>query len=582
MARTKSLIPWLAASSLLVVASGCSSLGDLSGGESGAAQGDLDSGVGKTGVEAATLQGMPKGMGSVGPAMARDARAPQDALVSNDAPSAASFSPVRIACGQSTPVTDSLGNAWSADEDYVGGTALVTSNAVSGTSSPALYSGQRYGASSTAFQYAIALRAGSYSVLLKFDESYFTGDAGTGQRLFNVSINGSAVLESFDIYAAAGNQLYTAVDKSFPVTLGSDGVITLDFDPVVQDPRVDAIEITLAGASGGEAPAPPAADASIETDAGGTAAGGSLAATKAAMLSYFASTASSGNVLSGQHWWWYGQTNPPPTVQIDAVGTQTGKYPAIFGVGFDWLGEVDAVALAEPWAAAGGIVFGGSWFDNPATGGSQTDLNIDFSQLLVTGSTTNVAWLSTLDATAAKLQALQSAGVVVMYRPFIELNGNWFWWGNQSSSQFIAVWQQVHDYFVNEKGLNNILWVYNVNAGVGNYTSYYPGDAYVDVVSFDYYGSSPATDITSTYSALATIDRPMMVAEFGCITSNSNTIEPFTCDNDLLISQLHASFPKVFAVAVWSYNWAISEQNGESALMNEPWFVSRAGLPAGL
>src|ERR1700722_17179217 len=56
------------------------------------------------------------------------------------------FRAIRIACGQTSPVTDSSGNVWSLDEDYAGGTALLTSgHAVAGTSTPAIYDGQRYG-----------------------------------------------------------------------------------------------------------------------------------------------------------------------------------------------------------------------------------------------------------------------------------------------------------------------------------------------------------------------------------------------------------------------------------------------------
>jgi len=156
---------------------------------------------------------------------------------------AGTFAPIRIVCGQTTPVTDDEGNVWSADEDYVGGTALVSPGVVAGTTSPAVYYGQRYGVSSTAFHYTIPVPPGKYSVVLKFDESYFTDDAGTGERVFNVSINGAAVLESFDIYAAAGHKLATAVDRTFDVDVGFAAAVTIDFDPVVQDPRIDAIEI---------------------------------------------------------------------------------------------------------------------------------------------------------------------------------------------------------------------------------------------------------------------------------------------------------------------------------------------------
>jgi hypothetical protein len=158
--------------------------------------------------------------------------------------SVAPFTPIRIACGQPTPITDIDANPWSADEYYVGGTALIGRGTVSGTPSPELYYGQRYGKMSTSFHYTIPLPAGSYWIHMFFSEGYYTVDGGTGEREFNVSINGSVVLSHFDIYAAAGNQLLTAVRESFPVTLADAGSVTLEFDPLLADPLIDAIEIT--------------------------------------------------------------------------------------------------------------------------------------------------------------------------------------------------------------------------------------------------------------------------------------------------------------------------------------------------
>jgi Malectin domain/GDSL-like Lipase/Acylhydrolase family len=223
------------------------------GGEGDAGLGGTDGANGRSVIHGMPLPAALDGGNAVDPAEVHDARSSLqvDSTASGagerlDAmgDSSTGVAPIRIACGQTAPVTDALGNIWSADEDYVGGTALVSTTAVSGTASPALYYGQRYGASSTPFHYTIVVPAGTYSVLLKFDETYFTGDAGTGQRLFNVSINGSAVLEDFDIYAAAGSNLFAAVDKTFTVTVGSEHVVTIELDPVVQDPRIDAIQIT--------------------------------------------------------------------------------------------------------------------------------------------------------------------------------------------------------------------------------------------------------------------------------------------------------------------------------------------------
>ena len=91
-----------------------------------------------------------------------------------------------------------------ADTDFSGGLTANNSSAIntSGVSNPApqaVYQSNRYGN----FSYAVpGLTAGkTYTVRLHFAETYWTA---TGQRIFNVSINGQQVLSNFDIIASAG------------------------------------------------------------------------------------------------------------------------------------------------------------------------------------------------------------------------------------------------------------------------------------------------------------------------------------------------------------------------------------------
>ena len=159
----------------------------------------------------------------------------------------ATFSAVRVAAGQSQPVTDAHGRRWSADADFAGGTAAVASPAVAiaGTDSPALYNGQRYG--NPVFSYAFAVPDGVYTVTLKFAETYVTGP---GMRLFGISIDGAVVEPSFDIYATAG-AANTAVDRAYQVT-ASGGTLQIDFTQgSIQLPKVDAIEIVQAAPGDG-------------------------------------------------------------------------------------------------------------------------------------------------------------------------------------------------------------------------------------------------------------------------------------------------------------------------------------------
>jgi hypothetical protein len=139
--------------------------------------------------------------------------------------------------------TDTLGNIWAADEDYSGGTqASPTANTISGALPGAadqfLYQTQRYG---NTFTYTFIVPAGSYQVTMKFAETYWTA---AGDRVFNVSINGSQVLTNFDIFKDSGGE-NIADDRVYSnITPNAGGQIVIQFGPSSADnAMVNAIQI---------------------------------------------------------------------------------------------------------------------------------------------------------------------------------------------------------------------------------------------------------------------------------------------------------------------------------------------------
>lgn len=159
---------------------------------------------------------------------------PTDTLTITPTPWVASS--YRVNAGGPTYV-DPSGNTWVADSQYSGGTAASPiSNNISNTTMQTLYQTERYG---SPFSYIFKAPAGNYQVTLKFSENYWTG---VGERVFNVSINGTTVLSNFDIFKDAGGQ-YIADDKIFN-NIVSNGAITIQFGPAsVDNAKVDAIQI---------------------------------------------------------------------------------------------------------------------------------------------------------------------------------------------------------------------------------------------------------------------------------------------------------------------------------------------------
>ncbi len=139
--------------------------------------------------------------------------------------------------------------SWAADEDYSGGntastSATIDTSLVANPAPQTVYQTERWGAST----YTIGgLTAGAnYNVNLHFAEIYWTS---TGQREFNVSINGSQVLTNFDIVAAAGGA-DKAIVKSFSTAANSSGQIVIQLTVgAVDQPKISGIDIEAASSA---------------------------------------------------------------------------------------------------------------------------------------------------------------------------------------------------------------------------------------------------------------------------------------------------------------------------------------------
>ena len=135
--------------------------------------------------------------------------------------------------------------SFTADQYFSGGTAYTNTATINlsqiTTNVPpaAVFNSERYGA----MTYTIPNRtAGSaQTVTLYFAETYLTA---AGQRLFSVSINGTSVLSSFDIYASAGGQ-NKAIARTFNTTANSSGQVVIGFTAQTENPKVNGI--TVAG-----------------------------------------------------------------------------------------------------------------------------------------------------------------------------------------------------------------------------------------------------------------------------------------------------------------------------------------------
>jgi mannan endo-1,4-beta-mannosidase len=251
--------------------------------------------------------------------------------------------------------------------------------------------------------------------------------------------------------------------------------------------------------------------------------------------------------LSGRHTL-TGQHNFPNTKDASTARTTEvyGKVPAIFGqdFGFAAPGDKDAtaarpeiVAEVERQYAAGSII-ALCWHaapptaDEPVTfrrkpGTSPTNLlasvqgrltDQQWNDLLTPGTELYNHWCAQVDVIADYLKQLQDARVPVLWRPYHEMNGNWFWWGGRPGDRGTpALYRQLFDRLVHHHKLNNLIWVWSVDRpgpNSGQFADYFPGKDCFDVAALDVYRNDFQQAYYTNLLALAH-GKPIALAEVG-------------------------------------------------------------------
>lgn len=143
----------------------------------------------------------------------------------------------------------------------------------------------------------------------------------------------------------------------------------------------------------------------------------------------------------------------------------------------------------------------------------------DWANLVTEGTVLNTRWKSWLDELVPYFQYLKARGVEVAFRPFHEINQPAFWWGGRSGATGSRkLYQLTHDYLKTTKGLDNILWVWNIQdfpTLATDVNTYSPGSSYFDVASLDFYNGDGLT--TAKYNALLSVadGKPIAIGEIG-------------------------------------------------------------------
>ncbi len=137
-----------------------------------------------------------------------------------------------------------------------------------------------------------------------------------------------------------------------------------------------------------------------------------------------------------------------------------------------------------------------SWhLRNPYTEGSAWDVSSDeVVKSIIPGGNMHekfTQWLDTLSGFFKSLRTRNGVLIPVMFRPFHEHTGNWFWWGKShcTKEDYIELWRFTVSYLRDVKKVHNLIYIYSPDwvQNENEYFERYPGDKYVDILGIDLY-----------------------------------------------------------------------------------------------
>ncbi|MDP5199912.1 glycoside hydrolase family 26 protein [Flavobacterium sp. DG2-3] len=220
-------------------------------------------------------------------------------------------------------------------------------------------------------------------------------------------------------------------------------------------------------------------------------------------------TISKNHILFGhQHALEYGHgwSNEPNRSDVKSV---TGSHPAVVGIDFsDFSGRsIEQIEKAKEVLRKnviatyerGGITTVSWHFNNPASEGGfywKDGISTASMSLIKPGGSHHEQYkeiLKTIADFAHSVKAKDGKLSPMIFRPFHEFDGDWFWWGKSHASRedFIAVWQFTVSYLKETLGVHNFIYAFSPDNRFNSETEYlerYPGDEFVDMLGMDDYG----------------------------------------------------------------------------------------------
>jgi len=265
-----------------------------------------------------------------------------------------------------------------------------------------------------------------------------------------------------------------------------------------------------------------------------------------------------------------------------------GDYPAVYGWELGHLELGDAYSLdsvhfdkIQAWIKTvyerGGVNTISWHLRNPLTGGTAWDTSSkEVVKSILPGGDKHGVFREYLDKLADFLSGLKTGDgtyIPVLFRPFHEHTGSWFWWGKNlcSAEEYTSLWKFTVNYLQNEKNIHHVLYSYSTDrfTNLDEYLERYPGDDMVDILAFDLYDRGPDYPATLKNCAEVVTRQAKLRGKAAAVSETGGPIATNTDWWTKTLLQTLRPFDVAY-VLVWRNPWQPAGHGAFSAYKGSP------------
>ncbi len=191
------------------------------------------------------------------------------------------------------------------------------------------------------------------------------------------------------------------------------------------------------------------------------------------------------------------------------VKSVVGSHPAVIGVDFSGFSGQSPEAIQKAkddlrknvvdTYNRGGVTTAAWHFSNPVSKGGfywVDSVSLPAVRYIIPGGEAHEDYKKILDGLgewAHSIRGADGALVPIIFRPFHEFDGDWFWWGRSHTSreEFVSLWRFTVSYLRDSLNVHNLIYAFTPDNRFNSEEQFlerYPGDAWVDMVGMDNYG----------------------------------------------------------------------------------------------